>query len=329
MKRSGIVSLTSVAMTSIGLSAFAAGCGSSGVSTTPAPTQTQTQGQSTSTAAPPPSSAGSASAQKAGVGDTIDLSDSATGDRIAVTEVKVVDPDASNNEFETPTPGDRFESIQFRIVNLGTGTYQDDPLAETSATDAAGQTMQQAIVTSTTAGAQMSSSVNLAPGDTALGYVTFNVPNGDSIAKAEYSLNLGVAGGTGEWQVVAGQAQPSAPPSTNAQAAPPAAPTTPASPSANAGTSSAQAVVEQYFAAINAGNYALAWSLGGKNIAPGSYNSFVQGFAGTSSDNVTVVSTSGNTVSVELDATQTDGSHKYFAGTYTVKNGVIVASDIH
>ena len=64
------------------------------------------------------------------------------------------------------------------------------------------------------------------------------------------------------------------------------------------------------------------------NIQNGSYNSFVQGFAGTSSDTVSIVSVNGDTVTVTLDAAQTDGTHKYFAGTYTVRNGVIVAANI-
>lgn len=55
----------------------------------------------------------------------------------------------------------------------------------------------------------------------------------------------------------------------------------------------------------------------------------MQGFAATNSDNVTIVSTSGDTVTVQLDATQTDGTHKYFTGTYTVVNGAIVAANIH
>jgi hypothetical protein len=290
---------------------LAAGCGSSGVTTTPA---------TTPSSAPAPSTS---SAHQAGVGDTIDLTGTISGDKIAVTLVKVVDPDSPGNEFETPSPGNRFESIQFRIVNTGTGTYQDDPLTDITAKDAAGQSMQQDIVTSTAAGAQMPASVNLAPGDTALGYVTFDVPTGDKITQAQYSINLGLAGGTGEWQIAGNQTQPPA----TGPAAPPTSPAAP--PGATASTNSAQAVVEQYFAAINAGNYALAWSLGGKNIEHGSYNAFVQGFAGTSLDNVTIVSVSGDTVTVRLDTTQTDGTHKSYTGTYTVKNGVITAADVH
>lgn len=285
----------------IGLGVVTAGCGSSGVTSTPAKTPT-----------PAPTSS-TPSAPKAGVGSTINLSDSVSGRNIAVTVVRVADPDPSTNQFETPPAGDRFVSIQFRIVNTGKQAYQDDPQIEATAKDAAGQNLSLEPVVSTVAGPQMPSNVNLAPGGTALGYITFDVPAGDSIAQAQYSINAGVSGNTGEWQITSSQAPTHHP-------APPPQSTTP---------SGAQAVVESYFAAINSGNYALAWSLGGKNIAHGSYNSFVQGFAGTASDAVTILSVNGNTVTVQLTATQTDGSQKSFSGTYTVQNGVIVAADIH
>lgn len=320
MKRSSVA-----AVALIGFSALVAGCGSSAVSTTPASAPSTSANPANGATS---SQATSSSSQKAAVGSTIDLSDSTNGDNIAVTVVKVVDPDGSTNEFETPTAGGRFESIQFRIVNTGTGSYQDDPLVEISAKDASGQTMQEAIVTATTAGAQMPSSVTLTPGDTALGFVTFDVPSGDKIAQAQYSLDLGIAATTGQWQIGSSQTQSSANPPQSSGPSAPSSPAAAGSPPATSTGSSAQQVVEDYFAAINAGNYALAWSLGGMNIENGSYSSFVQGFADTSSDTVTVVSVNGDTVSVTLDAAQTDGTHKYFAGTYTVRNGVIVAADI-
>ncbi|WUJ83729.1 protein kinase [Streptomyces sp. NBC_00377] len=104
----------------------------------------------------------------------------------------------------------------------------------------------------------------------------------------------------------------------------------PASTSAPATTAVAtppQRVVEGYFAAINAGDYARAWDLGGKNLG-GSYDSFVEGFADTVSDTVTIESVSGDTVAMQLDALQTDGTHQLFAGTYTVRDGTIVAADV-
>lgn len=105
----------------------------------------------------------------------------------------------------------------------------------------------------------------------------------------------------------------------------PSSPTTQSSPAEG----SPEGTVQAYFDAINAGDYRRAWELGGKNLQEGSYSSFVQGFEDTAHDSVTIVSVVGDTVEVELDATQTDGTHRYFAGTYTVRNGVIVAADIH
>ncbi|MPY59102.1 hypothetical protein [Streptomyces spongiae] len=89
------------------------------------------------------------------------------------------------------------------------------------------------------------------------------------------------------------------------------------------------AVVEAYFSAINDGDYVAAWALGGKNIARGTYDDFVDSFATTAHDDVTVISVTGETVEVDLDATQTDGSHRLFTGTYTVRDGAIVSADIH
>ncbi|MFC9878206.1 hypothetical protein ACFVJW_01055 [Streptomyces libani] len=88
-------------------------------------------------------------------------------------------------------------------------------------------------------------------------------------------------------------------------------------------------VVEAYFQAINNGEYVAAWALGGKHITGQPYDYFVRTFSDTARDDVTVRSVVGNNVEVELDATQTDGTHRYFAGTYTVRDGVIVAARIH
>jgi hypothetical protein len=87
-------------------------------------------------------------------------------------------------------------------------------------------------------------------------------------------------------------------------------------------------VVNAYFAAINAGDYARAWALGGANLQGGSYTSFVQGFATTALDSVTILAVTGDTATIHLDALQADGTHRFFAGTYTVRGGVIVGANI-
>jgi hypothetical protein len=87
------------------------------------------------------------------------------------------------------------------------------------------------------------------------------------------------------------------------------------------------ATVQAYFAAINDHDYGKAWDLGGKNTGS-SYNKFKSGFSDTARDGLTVVSVTGDVVTVKLDATQTNGSVHHFQGTYTVSNGVITQSQI-
>jgi hypothetical protein len=88
------------------------------------------------------------------------------------------------------------------------------------------------------------------------------------------------------------------------------------------------ATVQAYVAAINAHDYAKAWDLGGNHTGQ-PYSMFVQGYSGTAHDSLTVLSVSGNVVTAQLTATQTDGTVKTYQGAYTVSNGIITHFDIH
>jgi serine/threonine protein kinase len=122
---------------------------------------------------------------------------------------------------------------------------------------------------------------------------------------------------------------------------PPTGPASPATPAQSAGSATSAssgapttaaplgpaATVLAYIAAINQHNYPRAWDLGGKNTGQ-SYSSFASGFDGTASDQLTIVSVSGDVVTVQLAATQTNGGVDDYQGTYTVVDGVITQSDI-
>ena len=97
----------------------------------------------------------------------------------------------------------------------------------------------------------------------------------------------------------------------------------PGSAAASANADDPASVVDAYFAAINAHDYRQAWTLGGSNSGASSYAQFAAGFASTSNDAVTVLSTSGDVATAQLVAVQDDGSTKTFQGTYTVTDGVI------
>jgi hypothetical protein len=92
---------------------------------------------------------------------------------------------------------------------------------------------------------------------------------------------------------------------------------------------SAKAVVDQFYQDLNAHDYQAAWQLGGSNLSGGAgYGAWVAGYATTASTSASTVQDDDGTVSVNITATQTDGSVKTYVGTYTVANGVIVAAHI-
>jgi hypothetical protein len=91
--------------------------------------------------------------------------------------------------------------------------------------------------------------------------------------------------------------------------------------------SSAEAVVESYYNAINRGEYARAYSYFEEGEGIGDYDSFVEGYA----DTVHVELTTGTAASegaagsiyyslpVALDAVDRDNRHTRFAGCYTLR----------
>ncbi|MEU0253851.1 hypothetical protein ABZ299_15405 [Streptomyces sp. NPDC006184] len=101
-----------------------------------------------------------------------------------------------------------------------------------------------------------------------------------------------------------------------------------ATPEPTAGVQDARTVVTTYYDYVNAGNYSAAWDMGGSHLAPGTYSDWVAGFASTAHVDVTATDDGYGEVSVDLRASQHDGSVREFRGTYTVAGGEIVSGHI-
>jgi hypothetical protein len=234
-----------------------------------------------------------------GVGDTITLS-GLNGEEIAATVTRVVDPASPASEFDQPDSGDRLIGVRLKLHNVGSIGYSDAPDNGAILIDKSGQSFNPTFA-SISAGQSFPGAVNISPGDTRLGYVVFEAPKATEISSFQFALNSGFADETGEWSV---------------------------SDAATPDEASAIDVVRSYFDAINDRDYQRAWDLGGKNFGD-PYEEFAAGFADTVHDEVTIVSTSGNTVRIRLDAEQSDGSHRTYAGTMTVRDGEIVSASLH
>ena len=84
------------------------------------------------------------------------------------------------------------------------------------------------------------------------------------------------------------------------------------------------AVVEAYFAAINAHNWRKVWDLGGKNLSS-SYASLVAGFKDTGHDVITRMTVDGDAVTVRVRAHETSGAVQVYSDSYTVTGGMITS----
>jgi hypothetical protein len=92
-----------------------------------------------------------------------------------------------------------------------------------------------------------------------------------------------------------------------------------------------EAVVRQYYQDINSHDYASAWAMGGSNLNGGTgYDAWVAGYATTSWDSLSTWQyyPGSNAVQVTITATETDGSVRTYAGSYTVSNGVITGGNL-
>jgi hypothetical protein len=147
----------------------------------------------------PATSAASPTEAVARVGDTLELTGTSDGEKMAVTVVRFVDP-ARGGQFDEPSQGQRFVAVQFRLRNIGTAAYDDSPSNSAVVVDSVGQRFNSSIA-DTSAGASFPGSITIAPQDTGLGFITFEVPKSSRIAKVQFALNSGFADQTGQWLI--------------------------------------------------------------------------------------------------------------------------------
>lgn len=105
--------------------------------------------------------------------------------------------------------------------------------------------------------------------------------------------------------------------------------TSPATQSGVGAATGPAATVIAAYAAINRHDYQTAYSLGLGEPQPGeTLQQYAAGYATTAKVTVTITQVQGDTVTVSLNALQTDGTEKRFSGTYTISGGRITGSQI-
>lgn len=140
---------------------------------------------------------GGPAARPASIGSTISIKGLEDGNRIDVMAVKIVSDAAGSDDMSTPKAGYRYVAVQFRIHNTGAKAYSDSPSNGAKVLDTQGQTYDSTIA-DTTAGQNFSASTNIAPGDSALGFIVFEVPVNATIAKVQFGTDSGF-GNVAQW----------------------------------------------------------------------------------------------------------------------------------
>ncbi|MGW4382502.1 DUF4352 domain-containing protein [Kitasatospora sp. NPDC004531] len=176
------------------LLAAATACGPENtVSTTPksdAPAATASSGEQPKADSP----------STAKLGDTLALKGVEKTNAADVTLVKVVDNAEGADEYTKPADGKRFVSVQFRIKATGSAAYADAPANSAKVLDAQGQGYSSTVA-ETKAGPEFPVPANIAPGESALGFITFEIPTDAKLDKIQFALDSGFAQQTGQWKL--------------------------------------------------------------------------------------------------------------------------------
>ena len=133
------------------------------------------------------------------LGASFDLQDG-SGDTYQVTLVKVIDPAQGATQFDSPDNGKRFVGFVFKIKALAGSPQNED--ANNDAVLFGGSGQEYSADFSDIAGYTNfdSGTIHVAQGDTVTGAVTFQVPTGVTISKAQWGALSGF-GSMVEWDL--------------------------------------------------------------------------------------------------------------------------------
>jgi hypothetical protein len=93
-----------------------------------------------------------------------------------------------------------YQSAQFHITNTGTAVYSATPLDAVEVVDAEGQHFGSTY-DDVTAGPSMTATLTLRPGEKALGWITFEIPQAATITAVQFTPDSGSTDGVGEWRI--------------------------------------------------------------------------------------------------------------------------------
>ena len=143
---------------------------------------------------------GPSKSAKAQIGSAIVLTGNTSGEKMAVTAVKVFGHPRAASDFDTAQQGDRLYAVQFRLVDTGSVVYSDAPSNGAAVVDASGQSYRASLDNVADCDS-FPAADHIAAGDSGLGCIVFNVPAAARITLVQFTLDSGFGPQTGQWEV--------------------------------------------------------------------------------------------------------------------------------
>src|SRR5205814_1143712 len=132
------------------------------------------------------------------LGQALTLRGQTDGERVRVAVVRLDDPAKGAPPFEVAPAGHRFVAVVVRVTNTGTTRYRDAPSNGAVLVVAGGRAIDAELLDEVEPAL---GSVDLAPGESAEGWVTFAVPSNDTPALVRITPDSGFAPDSGEWRL--------------------------------------------------------------------------------------------------------------------------------
>jgi hypothetical protein len=156
----------------------------------------------TSQSAPPSAHNASASGERQllKIGDPATVGGQSSGEEIEATVTAYKDS-LTTGEFDKPSSGNRFVGVELKLKNVGSKPYSDAPSNGATLLSAAGRQAKGTVIASGECSESFTASVKLASGEAQEGCIAFEMPEGETAAKFQWTAASGFAGETAEWSL--------------------------------------------------------------------------------------------------------------------------------
>jgi hypothetical protein len=137
------------------------------------------------------------SLQPSQVGESFIATDG-QGNEMSITLVKVIDPAQGADSFTTPDTGKHFVGAEFQVIGKA-GTYSDDAILDAALIGSNGQTYTPSFDAIAGCTDFTYGSFSIIPGETQVGCVTFQLPQGVAVDRVEWTPVGGFGGAPAIW----------------------------------------------------------------------------------------------------------------------------------